>query len=214
MLFYRGMLCGSALTHRCIWAVRDLFESPRWGDGFDKRTCQGSCAQGETGNTGEDLWCVSLNLSYPLLCLHYHFPLNFHLHCPWLLWLPRESPIASSIWFPNNPWPDFILAGLSNASSFGSWLTDTEQMHPETVRQGRLKVCHQVRPSNKHHHAVWLATGTALPSRHQTDFKEVWLIMKCVYFLWFDFFQSGSPLRKMTKVLPEDTCLLHLHVSQ
>lgn len=53
-----------------------------------------------------------LVLSYPLPSLHYHFLLNFHLHCHCIPWLSYESHIASSIWFLNDPWLGFTLAGI------------------------------------------------------------------------------------------------------
>lgn len=51
----------------------------------------------------------------------------------------------------------YICWYLSAASSFGSWLTDPEQMHPETLKQDSWVFWHQVRHNtHKHHYAVWL----------------------------------------------------------
>lgn len=66
----------------------------------------------------------------PLLLLDYHFPLLLHK-------LSGQSHVASFLWFLNDPGFGFTLAGLLTASSFGSWLTDPEQMHPETLKKDR-----------------------------------------------------------------------------
>lgn len=103
---------------------------------------------------------------------------------------------------------------LSTASSFGSWLTDPDQMHPETLKQDRWVLCHQVRHYNnthKHHQAVWLQTDTAF-GLHAPHFEEPLLFYEmCCSFPVIWLFQNGSTWRK---VLGGDTCLLHVHRSQ
>ena len=90
--------------------------------------------------------------SFSLLRSNYHFPLSFHLDCLCILSpVPVTSP-ASSLWFLNHPCLGISIAGvLSTASSFGSWLTDPNQMHPETLKEDRWVLCHQVRHYNITH---------------------------------------------------------------
>lgn len=156
---------------------------------------------GESAWTGHLLRSALLALSLPTklsspLSLH-SLTLRWVLHCFLYLVPQRSLAWLYTCWY------------LSTASSFGSWLTDPDQMHPETLKQDRWVLCHQVRHYNNK--LVWLLACMQL-----TDFKEVLFIMGCVDHWWFcDFlFQTGSILRKMIKVLWGDTCLLHLHGSQ
>lgn len=195
ILFFRWMLCGSALTGRCVGAVWDLFESPRRGDGLHKRTSQGSCAQGQTRNSGEDLWWVQPELVFPysMPCLHYHFPLNFHLHCHFVLWLSRESHIASSIWFLNDPWLGFTLAGIYRLLPLlaPDWLTLTRCILRHWNRTDEYYVARSGSSTTHTNTTMPCDWKPAWPLAHtqHTDFEEVLLIMKCVDFLWFYFFR-------------------------
>lgn len=57
-----------------------------------------------------------------------------------------KSHIASSIWFLNDPWLGFTLAGILRPLPLlaPDWLTP-DQMHPETLKRDRWVWCLQVR---------------------------------------------------------------------
>lgn len=59
---------------------------------------------------------------------------------------------------------------LSTASSFGSWLTDPDQMHPEKLKQDIWVLGHKVRHNkHKHNFAVWLQTSSSLLHARNTQ---------------------------------------------
>lgn len=162
-----------------------------------------------------------LLLSSPLPCLHYHFLLSFHLHCHCILWLFCESHIASSIWFLNDPWLGFSFAGIYRPLPLlaPDWLTMTRCILSHWYKTDGY-FYHQVRSRSNthrhHHHPMALHTELtfSLNAPH-TDFEEVLLNLKCVFRkMAFDFFQSGSVLRRMTRFLGGNTCLLDPHGSQ
>lgn len=76
-----------------------------------------------------------------------------------------EFHIASSIWFLNDPWLGFTLAGIYRLLPLlaPDWLTLTRCI----LRQDRWVLCRQVRHNtHKHHYAVWLQTGNSLWPNH------------------------------------------------
>lgn len=98
---------------------------------------------GGSARTGHFLPSALLALSLPTklsspLSL-YSLTLLWVSHC--FLYLVSQWSLAwlYSCWY------------LSTASSFGSWLTDPDQMHPETLKQDRWVLCHQVRHYNNTH---------------------------------------------------------------
>lgn len=117
----------------------------------------------------------------PLLPLNYPFPLLPHK-------LPGQSHIASCLWFLNDPWLWLYACWfLSTASSFGSWLTDPEQMHPETLRKDGWVLCHQVRHSNHMHTS--LITGLVHTHTHghthtHTHYSYTCASYTCIFFFF------------------------------
>ena len=152
-----------------------------------------------------------------LPCLHYHFPLNFLLHCHCVLWLSYESAIASSFWFLNDPWLGFTLADIFRPlpllapdwltinrcilrhwnKTIGYYATRSGRTHTNTsmLCYCKLAITYCLHAT----HRLWRSLAC---HKGRFSIPEIWL------------FQSCSVLRKMTKVLGGYTCLLLQRGSQ